>query len=92
MSTTTTTQPVLLVGDVTIEIPTDVLNNLTHEEVVECRAAAVRALLERAGEIRDSRVPAGRIEYQCPACAFYLYDEDDDIAATMIEEHKLSHR
>lgn len=90
---TTTTSPVILIDGVSIDVPTDVLNSLTHEEAAECRAAAVRALLERAVQIRDSKVPAGWIEYQCPACAFfYVYDEDDEITAAMIEEHRATHR
>ncbi len=51
--TTLTTAPVILIDGVSIDVPVDVLNSLTHEEAAECRAVAVRALLERAAQIRD---------------------------------------
>lgn len=90
--TTVTTTPVLLLNGIIIDVPTEALNSLTHKEAAECRAAAVRALLERADEIHASRVPVDRIEYQCPGCSFYVYDEDDELTAAMVSEHKASHR
>lgn len=50
---TTTTAPVILIDGVSIDVPLGVLNSLTHEEAAECRAVAVRALLERAVQIRE---------------------------------------
>lgn len=52
MSITTTIE---LTNGIAIEIPQHVIADLTHEEVVECRAAAVRALVERVEEIRATR-------------------------------------